>query len=81
MLFMLFTNIVKFMVPGSKVQAVGWSQYFDIMKMFSMIDNLFSIYNSRRYTKCTHILFMKSSTKLVNIMATVSEIQALRGDR
>lgn len=76
MLFMLFTNIVKFMVPGSKVQAVGWSQYFDIMKMFSMIDNLFSIYNSRRYTKCTHILF-----KLVNIMATVSEIQALRGDR
>ena len=72
------TLIVKFMTPGSGVQALGWGQYGHIVKMYEILENL--LLYSHIYllkTKCMIMMSMRPSTKIVKFMTPGSGVQAL----
>lgn len=76
----VFYEIGKLMVPGSGVQAIGLRD--QIVKMCKVLEyHLLYIHSGGDKTEFMNLMFIKTSAKIVNFMASVLVVQVLgRGE-
>ena len=69
-------KIVKFMTPGSGVQALGWGQYGHKVKKILKNLLLYS-HTCEQKTEYMVMMSMRASTKIVKFMTPLLGVQAL----